>query len=280
MGLEYFLMSMSYIVVYYIAFFMEVHMIKRIPSSEWINLKSHLSEYWAEIYFLLHSLENEKQLKDVFLSEENGQITGLLALRKSNKAHFHCTDRISEEWLEYILKLAIESLLVSSRVAKLIASTSLEFDVNTTSTIMTATSHQSNNSGGFLCLTQEHLVIVDEFYKQHMSGALSLERMKRNFRHHGYGIGIFEENDLIAVAQVCLVNQNQAFVFGVVVHPKYRGQGLGKLVMHGLLAHEKTRDKTLHLLTNNPIAVNLYEELGFHRVGEMLELKWKGSHSK
>jgi ribosomal protein S18 acetylase RimI-like enzyme len=49
---------------------------------------------------------------------------------------------------------------------------------------------------------------------------------------------------------------------------KYRRQGLGRLLLERLLAQARGRFSLLRLRTNNPAAVEMYERVGFLRVGD------------
>jgi N-acetylglutamate synthase-like GNAT family acetyltransferase len=55
-----------------------------------------------------------------------------------------------------------------------------------------------------------------------------------------------------------------AWVEEVVVHHQNRGQGIGRTLMGNLLIiAERKKVKQIKLMTNNPVAQNLYEKLGF-----------------
>lgn len=246
-------------------------MIRKLPSEDWNKLKEELTPYWHEVYFLLLALDSDRHLKEVYIAEDKGKVTGLLAVRKSNKAHLHMTAPLNDKWTALLTSKELKSLLVSERVYRLISGADLVKTHHQTSLIMTRHEAPFDSQDSLTRLSIEELSEVDDLYRAEMPGALSLEGMRRNYEKGGFGVGIRRHDKLVAVAQVIEVSKGQAFVFGVVVREAFRGQGLGKQVMQGLLSLENSKGMTLHLLTNNPVAIGLYEQLGFKANGKMIE---------
>ncbi|MCK8060805.1 MULTISPECIES: GNAT family N-acetyltransferase [unclassified Fusibacter] len=246
-------------------------MIRKLPSEDWNKLKEELAPYWHEVYFLLLALDSGRHLKEVYIAEDKGKVIGILAIRKSNKAHLHMTAALTEEWTALLKSKALKSLLVSERVYRLISGGDLVKAHHRTSLIMTRYEAPFDMQDTLTPLSIEELSEVDELYRMEMPGALSLEGMRRNYEKGGFGVGIRRHDKLVSVAQVSEVSKDQGFVFGVVVIEKFRGQGLGKRVMQGLLSLESSKGLTLHLLTDNPLAIGLYEQLGFKANGKMIE---------
>ena len=51
----------------------------------------------------------------------------------------------------------------------------------------------------------------------------------------------------------------------VYVRPAWRNQGIGQALVHTLIENARTSFTALHLRTDNPTAVRLYERIGFSR---------------
>ncbi len=64
-----------------------------------------------------------------------------------------------------------------------------------------------------------------------------------------------------------------AKINAIAVHPEKRGQGLGKTLLQKVLAELQNniniKNIYLDVVKNNIVAVNLYKELGFNKVGEL-----------
>lgn len=60
----------------------------------------------------------------------------------------------------------------------------------------------------------------------------------------------------------------------IYIHPRYRRLGFGKLLVQVLLGESAKSFKQIRLSTNNPLADQMYQKLGFRRV----EGVYKASH--
>lgn len=81
----------------------------------------------------------------------------------------------------------------------------------------------------------------------------------------GIFIGIYQDNQLIAMAGNRICTPNYREISGVCTHPDYRGKGYGSLLTK-LLVHQFQQDGItpfLHVFTTNENAIRLYQKLGF-----------------
>ncbi len=82
---------------------------------------------------------------------------------------------------------------------------------------------------------------------------------------------VWEENGRI-VGNASLVYQNYgsrkiAMIANVATHPDYRRRGIGKALTEGAMNHARrkgAKELWLHVRDDNPTAIRIYEELGFH----------------
>lgn len=97
-------------------------------------------------------------------------------------------------------------------------------------------------------------------------------------------ITAFIGNKLIASSEITLQSKvkNHIGVFGITVAKKYRGEGIGKILMELVIEEsiEKIKDLKiidLEVFANNLIAQNLYKKMGFIEYGRLPDgLKRRG----
>lgn len=92
----------------------------------------------------------------------------------------------------------------------------------------------------------------------------------RDCMHVGYCCWVFEDNGDIEAYAVMSIGAGEAHLLTVVVDPKSRGKGLGKMLVTHLLDIASTHGAETVLLEVRPtnhIAVQLYQNLGFNEVG-------------
>lgn len=86
----------------------------------------------------------------------------------------------------------------------------------------------------------------------------------------GYNCWVYlEQNEIIAYGLVS-VAVGEAHILNVCVAPNHQGQGLGRLMLNKLiqLAEERMADSIfLEVRESNLVALNLYDEEGFNRIG-------------
>ncbi|MEM3626933.1 MAG: GNAT family N-acetyltransferase [Candidatus Bathyarchaeia archaeon] len=82
--------------------------------------------------------------------------------------------------------------------------------------------------------------------------------------------GIFKEDKLVSTAVSVKKLPEAGELIGVFTHPKYRGRGLGKMVVSAATedALQYTKGVNLYVGADNKPAIRIYEKLGYRRVDE------------
>ncbi|MDD2482759.1 MAG: GNAT family N-acetyltransferase [Candidatus Shapirobacteria bacterium] len=88
----------------------------------------------------------------------------------------------------------------------------------------------------------------------------------------------FIDNNLVATAEITLGSFVKKHIgsFGICVAKKYRGEGIGKILMDSVIKESIKNIKDLKIIelevfANNPIAQELYKKMGFIEFGRMPE---------
>jgi GNAT superfamily N-acetyltransferase len=99
----------------------------------------------------------------------------------------------------------------------------------------------------------------------------TLEQTRRCVKGSQICIGLTDdEGNLIAFTRVVTDFTFKAFMFDVIVHPKYQGHGLGNRLVHLVKAHESLKDVTHIELYCRPNLRDFYGQHGFTSdVGDM-----------
>ena len=229
----------------------------------------------AANYFLVQALKQPQYLEAVWLlrSKETNQPLCLLAKRKSGKAHYYETTPCLHLFEDLLKREKIEVLLLSEHLVKQLPQHFQTKKMKQTSILMTRMPQKPTHHELTLdMLTPDVIPEVYPLYQHHMSGALSLQAMQDNLKHEGLGVGVQIDEKWVALAQVNTVVGKEAFLFGVLVHPDYRGQGIAHDLMRGILRQTDEKGWTIHLLTDSKIAEGLYLKHGFVRENAMIWL--------
>lgn len=86
----------------------------------------------------------------------------------------------------------------------------------------------------------------------------------------GYNCWVYIESEKIVAYGLVSIAANEAHILNLCVAPVSQGQGLGKLMLYKLiqLAEERLSDSIfLEVRESNLVALNLYEQEGFNRIG-------------
>lgn len=91
---------------------------------------------------------------------------------------------------------------------------------------------------------------------------------------------VLQDDQPVGVGMLA-IEQGRGWIGGLGVLPNYRGHGLGRALMEGLLEAARLRNVAqvyLEVLTQNTKAYNLYRSLGFQTVRRLLVLEGKPRH--
>lgn len=86
----------------------------------------------------------------------------------------------------------------------------------------------------------------------------------------GYACWVYEIADEIIAYGVMSMGAGEAHILTLVVHNKYRGQGLGRMMLAHLLTiagKHKIDTVLLEVRPSNHPAISLYQSMGFNEVG-------------
>lgn len=229
-----------------------------------------------EHYFLMQALVTQKHIKEIIVNWQGKTIAELLAVRHSGAAHYYCApNNQTAQLLTTIRQRDITRLLLHSDSYARCSDVFSEWTSAQTSRVMMV-SHWQNQIANVGSLNTADIAAVEQLYQRVFSGNLSKKDQITNLREGGFGVKLVIDNHLVGVAQVALNNGNQAYVYGVAVAPEHRGKGYGRALMNGLMAKSNSKNLTLYLLTDNPVAIALYHSLGFSDKGNMLKLTYNG----
>ena len=98
-----------------------------------------------------------------------------------------------------------------------------------------------------------------------------LEDFYSTLSERGFIHGVFEEEQLIAIAQITGSFEDSAIIGGVYVKPDFRGKGQSKKLVGSLLQHcqqANFQKALLHVGVDNDFALRSYDTLGFKGVAE------------
>ncbi|MCT4586060.1 MAG: ribosomal protein S18-alanine N-acetyltransferase [Peptostreptococcaceae bacterium] len=122
---------------------------------------------------------------------------------------------------------------------------------------------------------------IEDFKKEHIKDLVEIENccfttpwtkhmflkeFENNLSHYKV---IIVEGKVVAYAGIWLI-VDEGHITNVAVHPKYKGNGFGNIVMQALidLCKEKNvKSMTLEVRTKNQVAINLYEKYDFKKAG-------------
>jgi N-acetylglutamate synthase-like GNAT family acetyltransferase len=107
---------------------------------------------------------------------------------------------------------------------------------------------------------QVRLMLKDSYWVP----GISLRRV-RGLADHSFLVAALVDNKAKVYAYARVVSDGSRFAYlaDVIVHPEYRGQGLGKRVVASLLNHRRLVDVDQWLLQTRD-AHKLYDGFGFH----------------
>lgn len=247
------------------------------------NLLACWSHQWHRQYFLAVAWQTQRHLDTVIRRGE------ALAFRRTSGAiHFVDGDfSFIEELLEIGPVLLHEEALLHATKGKDLGP---DIHIEETSLLMQRSPNTGAGCAAVMCdqlnlsaaveryerIDLQKVDLIKEIhplYKRFMKGSLSLSDFIAVYQQGAYGVAIYDQGQPVAIGHIGFLNQKEAFVFGILVIPDYRGRGYGRAIMEALHHEADSRKWTLGLLTDNPVAVSLYTSVGYRMAGKMLRLK-------
>lgn len=128
-----------------------------------------------------------------------------------------------------------------------------------------------NDPTAFATTYQEDAMMPDQEWQ---------DRLKNATGQKSYMLFAESEGKIIGMTGALLYQgqcvKHQATIVSVYVTPEYRGQGIAKKLMHGIIQCLQNDKKIVHVqLTvniNNTAAIKLYESFGFKKIGILEKL--------
>ncbi len=92
---------------------------------------------------------------------------------------------------------------------------------------------------------------------------LTSEQLARAIRSSFYTLSVYRGDELVAFGRLVSDGVYQCFICDMIVLPPYQGQGLGRMVMRGLVDHARSSGIAWLQLTCAKGKRGFYEKLGF-----------------
>lgn len=236
-----------------------------------------VEEEIAYNYFLAQVLKQPHYLEAVWVVKDptSGHIISVLAKRKSGNAHYFETTPCMSVFEAGIQKMQIRALLMPGHLLKDLPASFQGKPHKQTSVLMTRQPARIKDTPVTIeTLSPTSLAEAYGLYR-YMNSALPLEVMQMNLQAGGIGVGVKRDDQWVGLAQINSLVRQEAFLYGVIVHPDWRGKGIGHDLMRGILKLTDEKAWRLHLLTDSMIAQGLYAHHGFVEKGQMIWLKYK-----
>jgi uncharacterized protein len=204
---------------------------------------------WEQVNFQFYSQKESFNINDVvtFLKDKNiVTLSGKYDLLK----------RLEPLFLDLVLRITY-----LAKCSKVICK------ANKSSTIQVREMNESDANAHALLISS-----IDEF-KENKSANTTIEDEKKSFvralKYGGHYIGVFQNNDLLAMAGTTANSSLSGMVVGVCTKKDERGKGYASLAVNTLCELSfKKGQQFLCLFYNNPIAGRIYHSLGFMDVGQ------------
>jgi len=117
---------------------------------------------------------------------------------------------------------------------------------------------------------------IEEFAKPYIEHeSEKLKQTKETYEKGCLGFGIFNNGQLVCMANIAAKTQSGAMIIGVATHPSYRKRGYASQVMSRLCSQCFTDGLSfLCLFYSNPLAGAIYHRLGFETIGRWGMMKF------
>lgn len=111
---------------------------------------------------------------------------------------------------------------------------------------------------------------IEEFadsFRRENAYEFSLRQAQAEYAHGARDFGVFEGDELVAVASTSADNSQSAMVVGVAARPDRRGRGYASAAVAALCTDVLRSGRFLCLFYDNPAAGRIYHRLSFEDVG-------------
>ena len=116
-----------------------------------------------------------------------------------------------------------------------------------------------------------HILYQNEWW----TNTRTKKEIKTMLCHTDILIGIVnKKGKLIGFARVLTDRVFKAEIYDVIVHPKYRDKGLGRVLMDAILQHKKLKRVKQFNLQCLPEMVGYYEQWGFAGQGDLVYMRY------
>lgn len=224
---------------------------------------------YDEVYYFYHRGENDNELEAILLKRRSGNLQ--LMTRKER-----CSTDVITDFQSVINSLVFKKLITSRRNIESLNALSLFSSIDE-GALISATDqiHYSKKQlSGHYHIKNLHCGDVDAveaLYKQVFKSFTPAEVIKEKLlTGRGRGLALFNDDELIAVAQTDFESEEGAIVVGVASHPDYQQQGFGHVIMSALCHSLIEENKRIYLHYDSPIAGKLYDKMGFIKIDQIL----------
>ena len=136
--------------------------------------------------------------------------------------------------------------------------------------------------------------VVDNVGEDHLSGLMTLyahtwwatrrtqEQVRRLLKSSGVTVGVVDTDTgaLAGFARVLTDFVFRAHIYDVIVHEKYRGRGVSRLLMDAVVGHPRLKDVEKFELTCQEDLIPLYTKWGFEVGGDGLNFMSRKAMSR
>lgn len=239
-------------------------------------------------HFLINDLVTNnyhgEQFK-VFGEYENGELVSILLNNFNNVTYYSKTERNVDAYKNILKTLSFSKLSGPSNLMyKFIPYINLKNDVKSHMGVVKSISVNRKYPGLEIKVVQSEEEIgmqydlflqTTEFYgslPENKNDYIKMERerLKRSNDRTTY---ISIDNEMISSAATFSEGEKSAIIIGVFTNPKFRGRGYGTEVLIGLFEMLLKEGRYPYLFYSNPVARNVYKNLGMTEVCEWLVLE-------
>lgn len=225
-------------------------------------------EVYSEIYYIYMKSPDLDHLEAVLFKRQSGNLQ-LMTFRAS------CSPEVIQDFKGLIKKVSFNTLITSQHYVKSLKAESL-FTSKVDGAYVYATkevmlSHQALQEKERLrLLNTDDVDAIENLYKMVFKSFTPAPIMRKKLAAgRGRALGLFSDQQLIAVAQTDFENPKGAIIVGVATHPDYQQKGYGHKIMSALCEPLMLENKTMYLHYDSLIAGKLYKKMGFKAIDQI-----------